>query len=128
MFIASVRSLSARHRVTDIRYFGDIDVTGLDIPQLASAPALDRGLPMVRPAVHLYSMLFEFGLDKPSADRPTSRERAIRLATWLPREHQERTIALLMNKRRIAQEWVNRRRLAEQTAWYSDLCHSGKSR
>ena len=69
MFIASIRSLSERHRVTDIRYFGDLDLTGLDIPRLAEAPARDRGLPPIRPAAQLYSMLFEFGLDKPSADR-----------------------------------------------------------
>lgn len=121
MFIASIRSLSERHQITDIRYFGDLDLTGLDIPRLAEAPARDRGLPPIRPASQLYSMLFKFGLDKPSADRPASHQRAIQLASWLPPAHQEHAIALLMNRRRIAQEWVNRRRLAEQVAWYSDL-------
>ena len=58
MFIASIRSLSERHQITDIRYFGDLDLTGLDIPRLAGAPTQDRGLPPVRPAVQLYSMLF----------------------------------------------------------------------
>jgi hypothetical protein len=121
MFIASVRSLSDRHNITDIRYFGDLDLTGLDIPRLAEASAKGRGLPSVRPAVELYSMLFEFGLDKPSADRSASSERALRLASWLPLKHQGRAIALLTGKRRIAQEWVSRRRLTERTTWYSDL-------
>jgi hypothetical protein len=125
MFIASVRSLSERHKITDIRYFGDLDLTGLDIPRLADAPARDRGLPPVRSAGKLYSMLFDFGLDKPSADRAASSERAMRLASWLPLEHQERAIALLMSKRRIAQEWVNRRRLSEQIEWHSDLRQKG---
>jgi hypothetical protein len=121
MFIASIRSLSERHQITDIRYFGDLDLTGLEIPRLAEAPARDRGLPPIRPAAQLYSMLFEFGLDKPSADRPASRERAMQAASWLPPDHHERASALLMNRRRIAQEWVSRRRLAEQAHWHSDL-------
>lgn len=120
-FIASIRSLSERHKITDICYFGDLDLTGLDIPRLAQVAAKDRGLPPVRPASQLYSMLFKFGLDKPSADRPASRQQAMQLASWLPPAHQEHAIALLMNRRRIAQEWVSRRRLAEQAAWYSDL-------
>jgi hypothetical protein len=61
------------------------------------------------------------GLDKPSADRPASHERAMQLASWLPPDHHESAIALLMNRRRIAQEWVSRRRLAEQAEWHSDL-------
>jgi hypothetical protein len=121
MFIASIKSLSERHQVTDIRYFGDLDLTGLDIPRLAATPARDRGLPPILPASRLYSMLFEFGLDKPSADRPAPRERAIQLASWLPPEYHEDAITLLVNKRRIAQEWVNRRRLTEQVEWHSDL-------
>ena len=121
MFIASIRSLSERHKVTDIRYFGDLDLTGLDIPRLAEAPARVRGLPPIRPASQLYSMLFESGLDKPSADRAASHQQAIRLASWLPSMHRASAITLLVSRRRIAQEWVNRRRLAEQVAWYSDL-------
>ena len=123
-FIASIRSLSERHQITDIRYFGDLDLTGLDIPRLAEESARDRGLPTIRPASELYSMLFEFGFDKPSAERPASHQRAIQLASWLPLTHQEKAAALLMNKRRIAQEWVSRRRLSERTEWYSDLCCS----
>lgn len=121
MFIASIRSLSERHQITAIRYFGDLDLTGLDIPRLAEAPARDRGLPPILPASRLYSMLFEFGLHKPSADRPASHERATQLTSWLPPEYQESAIALLVNRRRIAQEWVNRRRLTEQEEWHSDL-------
>jgi len=121
MFIASIRSLSDQHKITHIRYFGDLDLSGLDIPRLAEIAAKDRGLPPVRPASQLYSMLFEFGLDKPSADHPASHQQAIQLASWLPLAHQEQAAALLVNKRRIAQEWVSRRRLAEQAAWYSDL-------
>jgi hypothetical protein len=121
MFIASVKSLSERHKITDIRYFGDLDLSGLDIPRLAGVPARERGLPPIRPAVQLYSMLFDFGFDKPSADRAASHKRATQLASWLPPAHQERATSLLVNRRRIAQEWVNRRRLAEQISWYSDL-------
>lgn len=86
-----------------VRYFGDLDPSGLRIPRLASAKATGQGLPMVEPDLWSYCRLLELGSQKarpesgPLECEPediewlgTLAHRAADLfagGCWLPQEH-----------------------------------------
>ena len=70
--------------ITDIRYFGDLDMEGLDVARRAAetrAPRRAR-LPPVLPAVGLYARLFRVGV--PQSDAPVAPAKAEALVEWLP--------------------------------------------
>ncbi|HET6484344.1 MAG TPA: Wadjet anti-phage system protein JetD domain-containing protein [Actinoplanes sp.] len=119
-FTASVKTLSARHAVAEIRYFGDLDLSGLRIPLSASATAVGNGLPQVRPAIHLYRDLLRLGLPIAAKENAAASADATRLAGWLG-ENTSPVAALLTRGERLAQEWVGFRHLRANTAWHADV-------
>jgi hypothetical protein len=88
-----------------IHYFGDVDPTGLNAPAEASKTARRAGLPPVEPDHELYRLLFEHGRPSPAKENPPP-ARAAELAAWLPAEWQDAATELLLQGRRLAQEWV----------------------
>jgi hypothetical protein len=120
-FMASIRSITSNHEIRRIRYFGDVDLSGLRIPDSARRTARACGLPPVNPAVNLYADLFAIGRSWRAADRAVSEDRARQLVEWLPTENHDAAARLLTGRRRVAQEWVGYRHLARTTAWHADL-------
>lgn len=120
-FVRSVNSILPKHDVGAIRYFGDVDASGLGIPIKANATAAKNSLPIVRPAEKLYDALFALGTVLPGKEEPVPRDDAEKLAAWLPDQHRERTVDLLMKGERLAQEWVGLRYLASSTDWHADV-------
>ncbi|MEU9410452.1 Wadjet anti-phage system protein JetD domain-containing protein [Streptomyces sp. NPDC048281] len=120
-FVSSVRSIRPDHGVTAIRYFGDLDASGLAIPLRADKEARAAGLPPVVPAVKLYDALFELGTPLPGKEKPVTRDRAEALAAWLDERHRERAVELLIKGERLAQEWVGLRHLRTANAWQADV-------
>ncbi|MFJ9952565.1 hypothetical protein [Kitasatospora sp. NPDC091207] len=119
-FSSSVRSIRPDHGVGAIRYFGDLDASGLAIPVRASEKARAAGLPPVTPAAHLYDALFQVGTALPGKEDPLPRAKAEELAAWLPERHRAHAVDLLVRGERIAQEWVNLRHLDSSSAWHTD--------
>lgn len=119
-FIRSVASIAQRHRIAEVRYFGDLDYSGVRIPAQAAAAAHDRKLPRVVPATHLYDALLAIGRPAPSRELAAA-ERAKPYLDWLDERHQGSTAALLGTGDRLAQEWVGLRFLTTSNAWYEDL-------
>jgi hypothetical protein len=120
-FTSSIRSITDHHEIRRIRYFGDIDLSGLRIPDSARHTARANGLPPVRPAVNLYAELFTLGRGWRAADKAVNEGRARQLAGWLPHGHHDAAVRLLTEGRRVAQEWVGYRHLARTTKWHADL-------
>lgn len=120
-FMASIRSITDNHEIRRIRYFGDVDLSGLRIPDSARRTALTEGLPPVSPAVNLYAELFAIGRSWRAADRAVNESRARQLAKWLPAENHDDATRLLTGRRRVAQEWVGYRHLASTATWHADL-------
>ncbi|WP_460957616.1 hypothetical protein [Parasphingorhabdus pacifica] len=119
-FIRSVQSIAERHRITQVRYFGDLDLSGVRIPAQAAAVAHDRGLPPVVPAPRLYDALLMIGRPSPSREKATI-ERAEPYLGWLDRAHRASATGLLAAGNRLAQEWVGLRHLTTSTDWHEDL-------
>ncbi|GIE90722.1 Wadjet anti-phage system protein JetD domain-containing protein [Actinoplanes regularis] len=120
-FTASVRSIVDHHEIRRIRYFGDLDLSGLRIPSTAQRAARAAGLPQVLPAVHLYAELFATGRSWQAGDPPVDEDRARLIAGWLPEEHQDAAVRLLIQGRRVAQEWVGYRHLVTTSRWHADV-------
>ncbi|MFF2554386.1 Wadjet anti-phage system protein JetD domain-containing protein [Nocardia sp. NPDC058058] len=116
-FIASVRAIEANQEITEIRYFGDLDRTGLSIPTEADTKT---HIPVV-PAVGLYTDLFTLGKPWCGAEKPCTNATATELTRWLPIQHRSAAQHLLTSGRRIAQEWVGTRHLARTRNWHHDL-------
>jgi hypothetical protein len=119
-FTRSVQSISKRHRITEIRYFGDLDLSGIRIPAQAAAVACERGLPPVVPATRFYQALLALGRPAPSRE-PSARERATPHMGWLNPEHCTAVAELLEAGARLAQEWVGLRYLTTSSEWHEDL-------
>ncbi|MBC8992753.1 MULTISPECIES: Wadjet anti-phage system protein JetD domain-containing protein [Micromonospora] len=119
-FTASVNTIRARHAVAEIRYFGDLDLSGLRIPLSASATAVHNGLPQVRPAMHLYRALLQLGLPIAAKEKAAAPADAARLAGWLG-ENMGQVAALLTRGERLAQEWVGFRHLRTDASWHADV-------
>lgn len=121
-FRASVRAITAQHRISEIRYFGDLDLSGLRIPMKASDTAIESGLPAVRPAEVLYRTLMDLGRPRGAKEAPVSLAEAADLASWLPPHLRGAAADLLVGGLRLAQEWVNYRHLTRSTDWHADVC------
>lgn len=108
--------------IREIRYFGDLDRRGLEIPIAADAAARNAGLPAVRPAVGLWTRLLRAGLRAahPQIDAPT----ADRLTIWLPRSLRAGAREVLLSGARLAQEAVGTKLLASDPTWatWVELC------
>ena len=120
-FISSIRSITENREIRRIRYFGDVDLSGLRIPTSAKRTARIAGLPPVWPATHLYAQLFTVGQSWRAGDKAVSEDRAVELSGWLPEEHHEAAARLLTQGRRIAQEWVGYQHLSRTESWHADL-------
>lgn len=120
-FTASVRSLVKQTEIAEVRYFGDLDVSGVDIPRRAAATAGKEGLPPVVPAVELYSELLSVGRPWAGKEIAADENHARQLVSWLDPRHQDVTVSLLCDGRRIAQEWVGFRHLTRTDKWRADL-------
>ncbi|MFJ4950754.1 hypothetical protein [Streptomyces sp. NPDC088760] len=120
-FRASINTLAAKHAVTEIRYFGDLDLSGLRIPHGASHTAEQRGLPPVRPACKLYTALFELGIARKGKEPPAAAQQAADFTTWLPEPLRLQAADVLTRGRRLAQEWVGYRYLSRTDDWHSDV-------
>jgi Uncharacterized protein conserved in bacteria C-term(DUF2220) len=119
-FVRSVRSIAERHGVTEVRYFGDIDVSGIRIPALAASVAREYGLPPVRPAKRLYDALLALGRPAPSRET-CSAERARTHLSWLTPQVRPAAEATVVAGNRLAQEWVGLRHLQASNDWHEDL-------
>ncbi|MFG3709305.1 hypothetical protein [Micromonospora sp. NPDC047730] len=120
-FTASIESISDKHGITEVRYFGDLDLTGVRIPRAAARTAITHNLPPVRPAMHLYADLAKVGRCTPSRERKVSTTEAADLVDWLPPSLRRTAAQLLVNGRRIAQEWVGYRHLIQKSTWHADV-------
>lgn len=120
-FRASVRAITAEHRVSEIRYFGDLDLSGVRIPLKASHTASQLGLPAVQPTEVLYETLLSLGRSRIAKETPADAAEASELANWLPAQHRTATMNLLVEGRRLAQEWVGYRYLTRNTDWYAGI-------
>ena len=120
-FRASVNTLAAKHRIAEIRYFGDLDLSGIRIPHAASKTASDRGLPSVQPTECLYGALLELGRTRGAKEKGIEAGEASALAEWMPGPYRAKTVGLLVAGQRLAQEWVGYRYLTRDTAWHADL-------
>lgn len=90
-------------RLTHIWYFGDLDVTGLRIPQAASNKAVEVGLPLVLPQLGLYRLLLAHGRSESTG--VVSALDARTAAAWLGTEAATAELVLTAGNR-LAQEAV----------------------
>jgi len=102
--------------ISEIRYFGDLDRSGLHIPASVSELAVASRLPPVRPAVGLYAALLRIGRPRPGQPRVTE-PAAAKLAAWLDPTHREATRLLLTSGHRLAQEAVGLAYLLRHDDW-----------
>jgi Uncharacterized protein conserved in bacteria C-term(DUF2220) len=102
-----------RTRPRRVLYFGDLDIDGLDIPVHASVLAATAGLPAVEPAAVLYRLLLDHGRPAP-VENPPSRYRVRKLTPWLLDDVRTAAAAMLVDGKRLAQEWVGTELLAER--------------
>ncbi len=109
-YLADLRTWPRR-----VLYFGDLDIDGLDIPVHASALAATVGLPAVEPAAVLYRLLLDHGRPA-SVENPPSRYRVRKLTPWLLDDVRTAAAAMLVDGKRLAQEWVGTELLAEHRA------------
>jgi hypothetical protein len=102
--------------VSQILYYGDLDVPGLRIPAAALETATSEGLPTIRPAVELYRTLLVHGKPQPGYEQ-VDQQRAAVLASWLPADLQAPVIALLTSGQRIPQEATGLELLTHTERW-----------
>lgn len=95
-----------------VLYFGDLDIDGLDIPVHASAVAATAGLPAVESTAVLYRLLLDHGRPVP-VENPPSRHRVRKLTPWLHDDVRTTAAAVLVDGKRLAQEWVGTELLTE---------------
>ena len=119
-FTASIHSIADNHEVSEVRYFGDLDVSGVRIPYSASHIANNNGLPPVQPAANLYSDLLAFGHSWRGTEKALDETQANELVAWLKAEHQRPVAQLLTSGRRIPQEWVGFRHLRQTKEWHPE--------
>ncbi|MHB0869393.1 MAG: Wadjet anti-phage system protein JetD domain-containing protein [Chloroflexota bacterium] len=109
-FQASVSfALELPRPVTDILYYGDVDLKGLAIAVGAAEAAAGLGLPPLRPAEGPYRELLRLSIrgETQPADLPE------RLAAWLPEDLRAPVVELLAAGHRLAQEGLGYSRLRD---------------
>jgi hypothetical protein len=120
-FEQSVLSIPRLGRpIHDVRYFGDFDAKGLQIPSNANVLAGAEGLPPIQPASGLYKALFLHATPQPSEPRLAAGA-AGDLVAWLPEEHRLSGVDHLVNGNRLAQEEVGITELTAEDGWREDL-------
>lgn len=128
-FTASVRSITTHHgadgharaQFREIRYFGDVDVSGLEIPLKATDAAVGLGLKLV-PTRVLYRDLVTVGTPLPGKECSRTREEAEALVNWLGESHHfEPVVDVLVKGERWAQEGVGLRHLSSTNDWLADM-------
>jgi hypothetical protein len=102
---------------SEIRYFGDLDRWGLEIPADASLVAADLGLPPVWPAERLYEHLLDSSIRQTGA--PLEDELAEELVQWLPASMAARVLGVLTSGVILKQENVGRDLLEVDGRWSS---------
>lgn len=107
-------------QVAGIRYFGDLDETGLRIPANAGMLAESVGLPPIRPATGLYGAMLRRGVGQPGQRRPTA-EAVTALTSWLDPEHRGKAAELMLAGERLAQESVGLSYLSSSSDWLGTL-------
>ncbi|MET7873625.1 hypothetical protein [Streptomyces cyaneofuscatus] len=123
-FLASLAGIKMlrRGKIAEIRYFGDLDPTGLSIPAAAAVEAdKDDDLPEVLPAVGLYDALLRIGSPLPRKEKRLTAAQAADRVRWLDSSHQATATALLCGADRLAQEWVGLRYLKANRDWLKGL-------
>ncbi|MFF4717012.1 Wadjet anti-phage system protein JetD domain-containing protein [Streptomyces eurythermus] len=121
-FQKSIGSITPKSQITDIVYFGDLDVSGLSIP-LGAGQHTRAGLPPIRPATELYDALFRLGTPGrcPPKETNVTPARAQELASWLHPRHRGPACALMLRGERLAQEWVSFDHLSTDERWQADV-------
>ncbi|MFT2014388.1 Wadjet anti-phage system protein JetD domain-containing protein [Streptomyces sp. 796.1] len=129
-FSAAVRTLvhahvntghERRRDIREVRYFGDLDKSGLTIPTLAAERVADHKL-TVRPTVELYKALLRLGTPMPAKkSERAGKVSAAALVDWLADPYFAEVTDLLDRGERLAQEWVGRQYLARNTEWQKDV-------
>jgi hypothetical protein len=114
-YLAELAAEGPAASIREIRYFGDLDRRGLEIPIAADAAAREAGLPAVRPAVGLWARLLRVGQRgaHPAVDAST----AERLTTWLPASLRAPARDVLVEGARLAQEAVGTKLLGSDPTW-----------
>ncbi|MEU9338414.1 DUF2399 domain-containing protein [Streptomyces sp. NPDC048290] len=123
-FLASLSGIKMlrRGRIAEIRYFGDLDPTGLRIPTSAAKEAAkDPELPPVRLALGLYRALLRIGTPLPRKEKPLPVTKAAELARGLGPAYEAQVAALLSGSDRLAQEWTGLRYLTTHDDWHGDV-------
>ncbi len=121
-FEASVLSVAELPQVTELRYYGDLDATGLRIPAAASELAIGEGLPEVQLSASLYRILLAQGaLQRTNGEGRIDQDRAAALAAWLLPELRREAARLLASGRRIPQEAAGFELLTRSRAWRGSL-------
>ncbi|MFB6908223.1 hypothetical protein ACFCWB_28500 [Streptomyces bacillaris] len=123
-FLASLAGIKMlrRGRISEIRYFGDLDPTGLSIPAAAAVEAdKDDDLPEVLPAVGLYDALLRIGTPLPRKEKRLTAQQARDRVRWLDSSHRATATALLCGEDRLAQEWVGLRYLKANRDWLKGM-------
>ncbi|MFE5564828.1 Wadjet anti-phage system protein JetD domain-containing protein [Amycolatopsis japonica] len=120
-FEQSVLSIGRlRHAVREVRYFGDLDAKGLQIPAGAAALAARENLPEIQPATGLYEAMFHHA--RPQAGQTRLAETtAHTLTAWLPAHLRSGAASHLTGGTRLAQEEVGFTELTAGGEWRSGL-------
>lgn len=114
-YLAELAMEGPASSIREIRYFGDLDRRGLEIPIAADAAAREAGLPPVRPAVGLWARLLRAG--QRGAHPPVDESTADRLTMWLPVSLRSGACDVLVSGARLAQEAVGTKLLTSDPTW-----------
>ena len=88
-----------------VTYFGDVDPTGVWIPQQASRWMEEKGFPPIQADIDSYTWLFHLGAGKATAGKEASEEIRTLDYSWLG-SHAEAAAKLFSANLRLAQELV----------------------
>ncbi|TCP46236.1 hypothetical protein EV191_11433 [Tamaricihabitans halophyticus] len=121
-FTASVRAIGQMSGINEVRYFGDLDRSGLWTPAYASRVAGAEGIPEIRPATELIDALLRRGIrGKAKGQHKRTNEQATEsidaLVQWLDPQHQGPVREILREARRLPQEWLSRSYLGSTNEW-----------
>lgn len=115
VYLAELAAEGPAESIRAIRYFGDLDRRGLEMPAAADAAARDAGLPPVRPAIGLWALLLRHG--RPAAAPKVPADIAERIGRWLPATLRRAATEVLVGGARYAQEAVGTELLAADGGW-----------
>jgi hypothetical protein len=114
-YLAELAAEGPAESIREIRYFGDLDRRGLEMPAAADAAAREAGLPPVRAAIGLWALLLRNGRPAPAPKVPN--DIAERINAWLPASLRPAAAEVLVGGARYAQEAVGTEMLAADGAW-----------